>query len=432
MKLITGVLCTFFVTLSLVPAVLEAQAASPKYDLLLKGAHVIDPKNQIDNVIDVAIAKGHIASVTENIPASDARKVVDLKGLYLTPGMIDLHVHIFPRAGFPSWAPHQLSVQPDPFSFRSGVTTMVDAGTSGWKEFPEFKRTVIDTSKTRVLAFLNIVGAGMETGNDNNVSEMDPEAAAQMALKYPGVIVGFKSAHYGGAGWESVDNAVKAGNLAHIPVMVDFGQITPQRNIDILFNEKLRAGDIYTHCFSGHREEALSNGQLNPAMERGRKQGIYFDIGFGQASFYWYVADAAYKAHFYPDSISSDLHKNSMNAGMKDMTNMMSELMALGSSLQDVVKMSTVDPAREIKHPELGNLDVGAEADIAVLRLDHGRFGFLDSAGARRYGTSRVTSELTLRKGDIVWDRDGLAGEDWESFPYKKGPFYKSGGGAKK
>ncbi|WP_222597552.1 amidohydrolase/deacetylase family metallohydrolase [Edaphobacter albus] len=416
------------ISVSSFPCLLQAQSAtSPKFDLLLKGAHVIDPKNQIDRVTNVAITNGHIASIDDNISNGEARKVVDLHGLYLIPGMIDIHVHVFPRFVLPSGAPPSEGVQPDSFSFKSGVTTMVDAGSTGWKEFPEFKRRVVNTSKTRILAFLNIVGAGMGTGNDDNVAEMDANAAAQMALANPGLIVGFKSAHYGGPGWTSVDNAVKAGNLAHVPVMVDFGKITPQRNINVLFADKLRPGDIYTHCFSGHREEVLENGQLNPAMVQGRKKGIYFDLGFGAASFYWFVADPAYKAGFYPDSISSDLHMKSMNAGMKDMTNMMSELMALGSSLQDVVKMSTWDPAREIKHSELGNLDVGAEADIAVLRLENGHFGFLDSAGARRYGTGRLVTELTLRKGEVVWDLNGLAAEDWQSFHYRKGPFYSNG-----
>ncbi len=414
MKLVAGVFCALFAVASQSFARLEAQS-TPKYDILLKSAHVIDPKNRIDKVTDVAVANGHIASVGDNLSPSDAKKVVDLNGLYLTPGLIDIHVHVVQR-------PIGIGVPPDAFSFRSGVTTMVDAGTSGWREFPEFKRTVIDTSKTRVLAFLNIVAASMETGNDDNVAEMDADAAARMALQYPGLIVGIKSAHYGGHGWPSVENAVKAGNIAHIPVMVDFGYLRGERSIDVLFNEKLRPGDIYTHCFAGHRKEVLDSGELNPAMEQGRKKGIIFDLGFGGGSFYWFVADAAYKAHFYPDSISTDLHTGSMNGGMKDMANSLSELMALGSSLQDVVRMSTVAPANEIHHPELGNLDVGAEADIAVFKLANGQFGFLDSAGARRSGTNRLVTELTFRKGQVVWDLDGLATEDWKSFPYKKGP----------
>jgi len=146
--------------------------------------------------------------------------------------------------------------------------------------------------------------------------------------------------------------------------------VNATRNINALFLDKLRPGDIYTHCFSGHREELLENGKVNPAMEAGRKRGIIFDIGHGAGSFYWYVAVPAYAEHFYPDSISSDLHINSMNAGMKDMTNIMSKLMSLGSSFQDVVRMSTFNAAKEIRRPLLGNLDPGSDADVAVLRLD--------------------------------------------------------------
>ena len=207
--------------------------------------------------------------------------------------------------------------------------------------------------------------------------------------------------------------------------MVDFGQITKDRNIDTLFLDKLRPGDIYTHCFSGHREELLENGKLNPAMVEGRKRKIIFDLGFGQASFYWYVAVPAYEAGFRPDSISTDLHTNSMNGGMKNIDNVMSAILALGSPLADVIRMTTWAPAQEIHRPQLGNLDVGAEADIAVFRVEKGNFGHLDSAGARRDGTNRLPCELTLRKGLVAWDLNGLASEDWQKFRYRKGPFFK-------
>jgi dihydroorotase len=385
------------------------------YDTLLKGGHVIDPKNGIDRVMDVAISGGKIARVAPGINSTEAKKTVDLTGLYITPGLIDIHVHIY------LWQePGGEAVQADAHSFRSGVTTMVDAGSSGWRTFPDFKRRIIVPSKTRILAFLNIVGAGMGTGNDDNPAEMDAEAAAKMAKENPDIIVGFKSAHYAGPGWESVGGAVKAGDLTGLPVMVDFGRVTATRNINTLFLDKLRPGDIYTHCFSGHREELLENGKVNPAMEAGRKRGILFDIGHGGGSFYWYVAVPAYAEHFYPDSISSDLHINSMNAGMKDMTNIMSKLMSLGSSLQDVVRMSTYNAAKEIRRPMLGNLDPGSDADVAVLRLDHGNFGFVDSAGARKSGNQLLVCEMTLRAGKVMWDLNGRASQDWKTFPYQK------------
>lgn len=387
----------------------------PVYDLLLKGGHVIDPKNNIDRVMDIAVAQGKIARVAANLAAADAIKTVDVAGLYVTPGLIDLHVHVYlwREAGGEA-------VQPDAFSFRSGVTTMVDAGSSGAKTFSDFRDRIIQHSKTRVLAFLNIVAAGMGTGKEDDPAQLDADAAAATAKANPGLIVGFKSAHYAGPGWESVDNAVKAGEMTKLPVMVDFGRVNTVRNINTLFLDKLRPGDIYTHCYSGHRAELLDNGKLNPAMEAGRKRGIIFDLGHGAGSFYWYVAVPAYAEHFVPDSISTDLHLNSMNAGMKDMAHTMSKILNLGSSLADVIRMSTWNPAQEIKRPQLGNLDVGAEADIAVLRLDHGKFGLVDSAGARKTGDRMLVCELTVRAGKVVWDLNGRSSVDWRKFPYQK------------
>ncbi len=292
---------------------LGALAAQTPYDLLLKNGHVIDAKNNIDRVEDVAITNGKIARVAPNIAAGEAKQTVDLSGLYVTPGLIDMHSHLYiwKEAGGEG-------VQPDAHSFRSGVTTMVDAGSSGADTFPDFRDRIIAHAKTRVLAFLNIVHAGMFSGKEDEPDQMDAELAARVAKANPDIIVGFKSAHYAGPGWYSVEGAVKAGNLTGLPVMVDFGQVTATRNISALFLDKLRPGDIYTHCFSGHRDELLPDGKLNPAMAAGRKRGIIFDLGFGAGSFYWYVAVPAYAEHFYPDSISSDLHINSMNGGMKN------------------------------------------------------------------------------------------------------------------
>jgi len=398
---------------------ISAVAGQTSYDLLLKGGHVIDPKNRIDAVMDVAVSNGRIVRVAANIPASAARKTVNLAGLTVTPGLIDIHVHVYPRPELKS-IERDSSVQIDGHSFRSGVTTVVDAGTSGWRTFPDFKARTIDKARTRVLALLNISGAGMGTGKEDDLAELDSASAARTAKENRGVIVGFKSAHFGGPGWESVEAAVKAGKEADLPVMVDFGYLNQVRNLPTLLLDKLRPGDIYTHCYSGHREEVLGDGKVNPAMFTGRKRGIIFDVGFGAGSFYWYVAVPAFQQGFQPDSISTDLHSGSMNAGMKSMTNIMSAILNLGAPLDQVIAMSTWNPAKEIKRTDLGSLDVGAEADIAVLRIDKGQYGFVDSAGAVNAGIQMIASELTLRNGRVVWDLNGRASENWKTFKYDR------------
>lgn len=390
--------------------------AQPIYDMVLKGGHVIDPKNRISTLMDVAITNGRIATVQKFIPAAQARKLVDVTGLYVVPGLIDMHAHLYNRPGRPAPKRNQ-SVQPDEVAFRSGITTIVDAGTSGWRDFPNFKEITIDRSRARVLAWLNIVAAGMGFGNEDEPEQMDAENAAKMAKAHPDLIVGIKTAHYAGPGWAAVDGAVKAAQLAGIPVMVDFGKVTADRNIEHLFHDKLRPGDVYTHCFSGLRGE-LVNGKLSPPMLEARKKGIIMDVGHGGGSFFWNITVPIIEQKFYPDTISTDMHFGSMNAAMKNLPNVMSKFLNLNVPFDDLIAMTTARPAKVLNRPALGNLDKGAEADIAVLAVETGKFGFLDSKGARFDGTRRITAEMTLRKGAVVWDLNGRAGQDWKTFKY--------------
>ena len=220
--------------------------------------------------------------------------------------------------------------------------------------------------------------------------------------------------------WLDVDSAVKAGAATGLPVMVDFGIVGGDRNLAKLLQEKLGPGDIYTHCYSGRRAELLPDGTLNPVMPAGRRRGVLFDVGHGGGSFYWFVAVPAFGSKFYPDTVSTDLHTGSMNAGMKDLTNVMSKMLNLGAPLADVIRMATLSAAQAIKRPQLGNLDIGAEADVTVLKVESGHFGFLDSAGAQNPGARRIMAEMTVRRGDIVWDLNGRAGGDWKTFPYRE------------
>jgi dihydroorotase len=399
------------------PLLVATAAFAQQYDLLLQGGHVIDAKNNIDAVRDVAIQGGKIAAVAAHIDPKLAFKTVNASGFYVTPGLIDIHVHVYAGTGEPRSYAGDLSLYPDGFTFRSGVTTVADAGCSGWRNFEDFKQRVIDRSKTRVLAFLNIVGNGMRGAKfENDQSDMQAKPTAAMALKYKDVVVGVKTAHYAGPEWTPVEQAVEAGTIANIPVMVDFGSNRKERPMSELVTKKLRPGDIYTHCYSGLRDE-LVDGKVNPAMFEARKRGVIFDVGHGGGSFAWRIAVPAMKQGFTPDSISTDLHAGSMNAGMKDMLNVMDKFLALGQSLKDVIAESTWNPAREIKHEELGNLSVGAPADVAILRLENGQFGLTDMYGARMSTKQKLVAEVTIRDGKVVYDLNGLTRPDWTTLP---------------
>ena len=385
------------------------------YDLLLKGGHVIDPKNGVNRVMDVAVRGGRIAAVAAEIDAARASKVVRVRSLYVTPGLVDLHTHVFVGSGLQGSLPVDQNVDADSHAPRSGVTTVVDAGTTGWRRFPEFKSRIIEKVKTRVLAWLNIVGAGQTGGaGEQNAPDMDPEAAARMARQHRGLIVGIKTAHYRGPEWTAVERAVRAGELAGIPVMVDFGDFRPERPFQELVLKKLRPGDHYTHTF--HRSVPMldDQGRLLPYLAEARKRGVKFDAGHGAGSFLFRQAVAAIRQGFVPDSISTDLHTGSMNAGMNNMLNVMSKFLAMGLPLEDVVLRATWNPARQIGRTDLGHLSAGAPADIAVLRLERGEFGFVDVFGARMSGRERLACEMTVRDGRVIYDLNGLARTEWD------------------
>lgn len=404
------ILLTALLTASLSIFTLQAQ----EFDILLKGGHVIDPKNEIDEKMDVAITGNTITQVAVNIPSSSAKTVIDVSGLYVTPGLIDLHAHVF-QGNNPDESVTR-SLPPDGFTFRAGVTTVVDAGTSGWRTFRNFKKEIEETKpQTRILAFLNIVGIGMVGRYDEqNVADMNPVMTAHMINRlYPDIIVGIKSPHYWGD-FTQVDLAVKAGNLANVPVMVDFGERTPTNPLDSLFMKHLRPGDIFTHTYSreSRGREAVVNeqtGTVKPFVFEAQKRGIVFDVGHGGGAFTFQQAIPAIAQGFYPNSISSDMHDQSVKGAFKDMANLLSKFMAMGMSLQDVILRATWSPANIIKRPDLGNLSVGAEADVAVFRLHEGDFGYMDVRRSKIIGKQKLEAELTIRAGRVVWDLNGRA-----------------------
>ncbi len=389
------------------------------YDILIKNGHVIDAKNNINKIIDIAIVDNKIALIKKNISNELANRIIDANGLYVSPGLIDIHSHTFHGTEPNNYLSNSFdALPPDGFSFRSGVTTIVDVGGAGWRNFKIFKEQIIDRSKTRVLSFLNIIGSGMKGGAvEQNIDDMEPNRTAEIVKKFPGEIVGIKLAHFNGYNWIPVDRVVEAGRLANVPVMIDFGGSDPELPLDKLLLEKLRPGDIFTHAYAhvrGRTPIVDENGKLREYVLKAQQKGIVFDVGHGGGSFLFEQAIPAVKQGLKPNSISTDLHTGSMNGGMKNIVNVMSKFLNMGIDLDEIIKSTTWSPARYIKRRDLGHLSVGAEADITLLNLKEGNFGFVDTQGKRMKGNNLLECEMTIKAGKIVYDLNGLASKDWE------------------
>lgn len=390
-----------------------------EFDILIKNGHVMDAKNGIDKVSDVAIKDGKIAQVATEIPASKAKMIIEAKGLYVSPGLLDIHSHNFHGTEPDAYLSNSYSALPaDGFTFEHGVTTIVDVGGAGWRNFKQFKDQVIDRSKTRVLSFLNIVGSGMKGGAiEQNLADMDPKLTAMVAKQYPEYVVGVKLAHYSGFDWTPTERAVEAGKLANIPVMVDFGGSEPELSLETLFMEKLRPGDIFTHAYAhvdGRTPIVNEDGKVENFAWAAQKRGIIFDVGHGGGSFRFDQAVPAMEQGFKPNTISTDLHTGSMNGGMKDIVNVMSKFLNMGMPVFEVIQATTWNAAKAIKREDLGHLSVGAVADVTILNMREGDFGFIDVTKKKMKGNKKLECELTIREGEVVYDLNGIASQPWD------------------
>ncbi len=374
------------------------------FDLLLKGGHVIDPGNQIDGPANLAITGDRIKAIGQNI-TGEAKTVIDVSGMYVTPGLIDLHTHSYG---------YFASTLPDEYSFPNGTTTIIDAGGSGYKNFLDFKTSVIDRARVRLLALLNIVGGGMLGAVEQDISEMQPEPCAETVLAFPETIVGVKAAHHRGPGWQSVDGAVKAAELSNTFAMIDYSE-NPARSYAELITDHMRPGDVHTHMYNGKLAQIDENSQVYEYVWKARERGVLFDVGHGGGSFLFRVAKPSMDQGHVPDTISTDAHQGSLYMPRATMPITMSKLMNMGMSFPDAVEKSTVAPARKISRPDLGTLSVESVADVAVLDLEKGDFGFVDSGLARMRGNQRITCHITIRGGKVVWDMNGLSRPDWET-----------------
>src|SRR5256886_2993898 len=401
---------------------------TPRYDLLLKGGHVIDPANERDGRSDVVFDASTLRGFEKAMPANQAAKVVDVSGLYVTPGLIDIHYHIGHGGAPLNWfAPDSPDLEvplataslttsprsqlaplgvPADLAVQSGVTTIVDAGTAGADTFLQEKEEVIDQSKVRVLAFLNIVANGMKGGLEQNVDAMDVKRCADTVLRYSDIIVGVKTAHYWPQkpldelhlSWAAVDRAIACGAAAKVPVMIDFWP-RPERPYADLILQKARPADIHTHVFAQQIPILLPDGKINPVLQQARNRGVIFDVGHGAGSFWFRNAVPAVKQGFVPDSMSTDLHTGDFT--LLSMSNVMSKFLSMGVPLSDLIRRATVNPAHEIHRPELGTLSIGKDADIAVLDELHGHFGYIDCGYAKM--EDRKSTRLNSSQGYISY-----------------------------
>ncbi len=380
----------------------------PIYDLLLSGGTVYDPANRITGErLDVAISGNVIAAVQADIPKESARRIADVTGMIVTPGLIDLHAHFFGYFG---------AIQPDPLCLSTGVTTAVDAGGAGHLTFDEFNESVISQATTRVFALLNIAGEGMVGEPEQDLDGMSAELSVSKIAQRPDLIVGIKVAHYAGPGWEPLDRGVEAARDTNTFVMVDQTPIA-SRPMDEMMLSHMGDGDIVTHCYAVSKPMTDPEDKVREYFFKARDRGVQFDVGHGAGSFSWRIAQAAVDQGFLPDTISTDLHRSSYLTNQATMPETMSKMLTCGIPIADVVDMSTWRPAQKIGHPELGTLSVAGIADVTVLDLSEGSYGFTDngSSGNRvRRAGQRLDPQITVKSGQVVWDRNGLSRDSWE------------------
>ena len=380
-----------------------------KYDLLLKGGCLIDPASDRDGQFDVATSGGHIALVDKDISPNLARTVADVSGLVVTPGLVDLHAHFYG---------YSASILPDAHCLPEGTTTAVDAGGSGHLTFDDFNEQIIAPAITNVFALLNIAGEGMVGEPEQDLDGMDSELTALKIAQRPDLIVGVKVAHYMGPGWEPLDRGIQAAEENGVYLMVDQSPIHT-RPMDEMMLEHLRPGDMVTHCYALSKPMTDIHDKVKPHFIQARERGVQFDVGHGAGSFSFRIAKAAIEQGFLPDTISTDMHRASILANQATMPETMSKLLALGMELPEIIRRSTWDPAQAIGHPELGNLGQTVPADIAVLNITEGEFGLVDNGTDNRVYKSdkRIVCEMTIKNGQVVWDKNGRSRDDWSSTP---------------
>jgi dihydroorotase len=371
------------------------------YDLILKGGRIIDPSQAIDDILDVGFANGRVAALGPNLRPSATTKVRDVAGRIVTPGLIDLHTHVY-------WGGTSISIDAEHFARLSGVTTAVDTGSAGPGNFLGFRKHVIEKSAVRILAYLHVSHAGIYAysqnvmvGESEEIRLMNPVDAVAVAEAHRDVIVGIKvrvgRQSSGTQGANALGIALEVAGETGLPLMCHIDH--PPPSYEEVVN-RLRPGDILTHAFRPFPNAPITaQGALRPAVADARKRGVLFDIGHGKGSFAFKTARAMLAAGFQPDTISSDVHALCINGPAFDLVTTMSKFLCLGVPLFDVVRQSTVNPAMALGRPELGTLKVGSPGDATVLTVQDGEFDYLDVVGEHLAGKQRIVSKGVVIAG---------------------------------
>ncbi|MGH2405686.1 MAG: amidohydrolase/deacetylase family metallohydrolase [bacterium] len=377
------------------------------WDLLLKGGTLLDPAQGIHAARDVSFAGGTVAAVGTDLPRASAAEVIDCGGRIITPGMIDLHVHVF-------WGVSHYGIEPDPYCVARGVTTAVDAGSAGADTFPGFRKYVIDVSATRLFAQLNISSQGMvtrEIGELDNLQHASVPKAVAMIEKHRDVILGVKvrlSRHSivsEAAGIRPLHLAREAADAVGLPIMVHPQMAWCDSLDDIL--AVMRDRDILTHCFHGSTHGILNDdGTVRRSVREAMERGVVFDVGHGQSSFKWDVAETALQQGALPQTISSDVHAYNIDGPVYDLATTVSKFLYLGLSLDDAIRKVTATPAAVMRMSDrIGTLRAGAWGDAVVLDLEEGRFELEDAHQQVRIGSRRLVPTAVIRGGRLYRER---------------------------
>lgn len=393
------------------------------FDLLFRGGTVFDPEQCSFHQEDIAVRDGVIVRRDAGFSGKEAENILDASGCIVSPGLIDMHCHIYPV--FPYVRRDSLrTTNAEEHMVRCGVTTAVDAGTCGWRNFGDFKENVIDATKLRVLAFLDIAAKGMAyPDSEQAVADINPKIAAAVAREWSDCIVGIKSAHYWPRhenrehpAFASIDGAREAAALCGKPVMVDSIPVVPERSYPAILS-RLEPGDIHTHVFAQQFPLLNAQGKVEDYLRTERERGVRFDVGHGSGSFWFRQAVPCFEQDFWPDTISTDLHHQNVTGPAIDLLYVASKFLAMGMPLAQVLYRVTRAPALTLSRPELGTLADGACADLAVLRVREGRFGYLDCGGARLEGEGKLECVATVRAGEVLFDPEARSAPDWREAP---------------